>query len=195
MNKGQTFTATLLLVVSATVLAGGHHGAGDGMFMGGGEGMGVPPRLAEKLNLSEQQQQDLLALMALYGPRFKQIAERGKADRELLAALAPDDSAYGEYSARVSQEAGLAAAESVTLLTELQSNIYALLNEEQQANYMDMRAGLRERMQTWREGSREGGMRPHHKHEHDKYEHGNCPHHAEKHAGDENNAEGESNGN
>ncbi len=180
MNKAQTFTAILLLAMSATALAGGHRGAGvgpgDGMFMGGGDGsMGIPPKLAERLNLSEQQQQDMLALTGLYGPRLKEIADRGKADRQTLAAMAPDDPSYGDYAGRVSQEAGLAAAESVTLMTELQSNIYALLDEEQQAEYMAMRVEMRERMEARRDAMREGGM-PH--------KHGDCTHHAEMHSDD-----------
>ena len=172
MNKAQTIAAILLLGASATVSAGGHHGAGagpgDGMFMGGNKEMGIPPKLAEKLNLSEQQQQDLLALTGLYGPRFKEIAERGKADRQTLAAMAPDDPSYGDYAGRVSQEAGLAAAESVTLMTELQSNVYALLDEAQQVEYMAMRVEMREKMQARREAMREGDGRP-------RFKHGDCP--------------------
>ena len=109
--------------------------------------------------------------MELYGPRFKQIAERGKADRQTLMALAPNDPAYNELSARVSQEAGLAAAEVVTLMTELQSNLFALLSEEQQAKFMQLRAENRQRMEEKREQWRDG----------EKHDGEHCPHHHEHH--------------
>jgi hypothetical protein len=173
------FMAALLL--SGSVLAGGHTGGG-GMQMHGGEGMGIPPRLAEKLDLTNQQQQDLVALMGLYGPRIKAIAERGKADREALVAVAPDDAAYGELSARVSQEAGLAAAEVVILLTELQTNLYALLNTDQQAKYLAMRTDMQQRMQERRESWQQGDRPGHHGKHSGKHGDGEqCPHHAEKH--------------
>ncbi|MGI9289948.1 MAG: Spy/CpxP family protein refolding chaperone [Gammaproteobacteria bacterium] len=159
------------LLWTGVSLAGGHTG---GSAMQSGEGMGIPPKLAEELDLSQQQQQDLLALTQLYAPRIKEVAERGKADRERLALMAPDDSGYSVLSAEVSQEAGLAAAEVVTLMTELQANLYALLSEDQQAKYLALREEQRAKMEAKREAW-ENGERPEHKHGEQ------CPHHAEHH--------------
>jgi hypothetical protein len=186
--QGETCMKNIRLIValvaalfwSASTLAGGHHGGG---MMQGADGMGIPPRLVEKLNLSEQQKQDFLTLTGLYGPRFKEIAKRGQADRETLAALAPDAPDYGELSARVSQEAGLAAAEVVILMTELQTNVYALLNEEQQAEYLSMRAALRQRMEDKRASWEAGERPPHHGKHHAEGK--QCPHHADKHGAEE----------
>jgi len=136
----------------------GHHGMSKGMGMDGG--MGMLPRMGEKLGLSEAQKTDLAALLEMYRPRFKQIATRGKEDRAALLAMAPDDSEYAELSARVSQEAGLAAAEVVTLLAELQGTVYALLTSEQQATYLELRASQKERMQNRRDRYKQGN---HHK--------------------------------
>ena len=74
--------------------------------------------------------------------------------------MVPDDSDYAELSARVSQEAGLAAAEVVTLLAELQGTVYALLTPEQQATYLELRASREQRMQDRRERYQQGN---HHK--------------------------------
>ncbi len=138
----------------------GHHGMSKGMGMGMDGGMGMLSRMGEKLGLSETQKTDLAALLELYRPRFKQIAARGKQDRAALLTMAPDDSDYAELSARVSQEAGLAAAEVVTLLAELQGTVYALLTPEQQAEYLELRASREQRMQDRRERYQQGN---HHK--------------------------------
>jgi Spy/CpxP family protein refolding chaperone len=138
----------------------GHHGMSKGMGMGMDGGMGMLPRIGEKLGLSEAQKTDLAALLEMYRPRFKEIAARGKEDRAALLAMAPDDSDYAELSARVSQEAGQAAAEVVTLLAELQGTVYALLTPEQQAEYLELRASQKERMQNRRDRYKQGN---HHK--------------------------------
>jgi hypothetical protein len=66
-------------------------------------------------------------------------------------AMAPDDAGYDKLTAAVSQEAGLAAAEAVTLLSELQGTVYALLTPEQQVKYLELRAAQKEKMQEYRE--------------------------------------------
>ena len=134
---------------------GGYGSGGMHMGMGMHKEMGMLPRMGEKLGLSEAQKQDMAALMEMYGPRFKELAARGKADREALMAMAPDDPGYGELTAAVSKEAGLAAAEAVTLLGELQGNVYALLTPEQQTKYLELRAAQKEKMREHRERRKE----------------------------------------
>jgi len=164
INCTRLLLPLVALLLSSIALAGAHkstppggNGPGGngpgGMHMGMGMGgeMGMLPRMGKKLGLSEAQKQDMAALMEMYGPRFKELAARGKADREALLAMAPDDPAYGELTATVSQEAGLAAAEAVTLIGELQGNVYALLTPEQQAQYLELRAAQKDKMQSYRE--------------------------------------------
>ena len=100
---------------------------------------GMNQKMIDELNLSEAQKQDFLALTELYLPRLRALAERGKQDRQELILASPDAPAYDELTARVSQDAGLATAESVVLLAELQSNVFALLNSEQKAKYLELR--------------------------------------------------------
>ena len=149
----------LVLLLSGTAFAGAHTSSpGGGHASGHGPGsmdMSMMPRMGEKLGLSETQKQDMAALVEMYQPRFKAIAARGKADRDALLAMAPDDSAYGDLTAKVSEEAGLAAAEVVTLMGELQGNVYALLTPEQQAKYLELRAAQRQKMQEHRDRRKE----------------------------------------
>jgi Spy/CpxP family protein refolding chaperone len=197
MKKSLIFSLVAGLLLSGAVFAGGHKGPGSSMGSGmgsgmgagmhGAEGMGMPAKLAEKLDLSEQQKQDFLTLMELYAPRFKEIAARGKAEREALITTAPDAATYAELAARVSQEAGLAAAEVVTLMAELQSNVYALLNSKQQAKYLALRDEQQQRMQDRRERW-QNGEKPEHHGKGFGGHHGageQCPDHAEKHAAEE----------
>jgi len=88
--------------------------------------------------------------MQVYGPRLKEIAERGQAGREALSQMAPDAAGYDASVAAVSEEAGSAATEVVTLLAELQANAYALLTEEQQAEFVAMKVKARQKMEEMR---------------------------------------------
>ncbi len=116
----------------------------------------------EKLQLSEQQQQDMAALLQLYEPRLQEIRKRGQADREALILLAPDAADYDARVASVATEAAAAAREVIVLLADLQTNAYALLTPAQQAEYQALKAdaekkrkeweaGREARMETWRE--------------------------------------------
>ena len=101
------------------------------------------------LQLSDAQQQEMGALMGIYGPRFKELRERGEADRRALLMAVPDAANYRELSERVSEEAASAAQEAVILLAELQANAYALLSVEQQAEYRRLKAQAEERRQAY----------------------------------------------
>jgi len=121
----------------------------------GGNGMEFFERLDTALGLSDTQKQELGALLEMYRPRIKELAERGVNSSQALFTVAPDDPAYNTRAAELSQLAGSSATEMVTLLAELQSNAYALLTREQQAKFMELRAEQRARMETMREQMRE----------------------------------------
>ncbi len=104
-------------------------------------------RFAE-LQLNETQKQEMASLMGIYGPRFKEMRERGAADRRALLLAAPDAPDYRDLTERVSVETARAAAEAVVLLAELQANAYALLDPEQQATYRRLKEQAEERRQA-----------------------------------------------
>jgi hypothetical protein len=126
----------------------GHSGMGMHGTSGGSAPMAMFERMGEELALTEAQKLELAALMEMYRPRIKELAQRGQESIQALMTMAPDDSAYNMEAANLSQQAGASAAEMVTLLTELQTNAYALLKSEQQATFMAKRAQQRERMQA-----------------------------------------------
>ena len=149
-----------------SALAGGHLGGGSAD--GSGE-LRLMEKMGADLNLTENQKKDFAALLELYRPRFEEIARRGAADRKQLLELAPDAPDYTVLAEKVSAEAGRSAAETVTLLAELQGLVYALLTTEQQQTYIQLRAERRARMQEHREKMKSG------EYQHGK--HGDCPHH------------------
>jgi Spy/CpxP family protein refolding chaperone len=138
----------------------GHPGMGMHGKPGGSGPMAMFARMGEDLALTEPQKQELAALMEMYRPRIKELAQRGQESRQALMAMAPDDPAYNTEAAKLSEQAGASAAELVTLLTELQANAYALLTPEQQATFLAKRVEMRERMEKRKaemEARREAG--------------------------------------
>jgi len=105
----------------------------------------------EKLALSPGQKQDMASLMTIYQPRFEELRKRGQVDREALLNAAPDADGYSALAYKVSVDAGQTASEIVVLLAELQANAYALLTEEQQAEYRVLKAKAMERREQLRE--------------------------------------------
>ena len=113
----------------------------------------------EKLALSPSQKQDMASLMTIYQPRFKELHERGRDDREALLNAAPDADGYSALAYKVSVDAGQTASEVVVLLAELQANAYALLTEEQQAEYRALKVKAMERREQLREKVRSARTR------------------------------------
>jgi Spy/CpxP family protein refolding chaperone len=141
-------------------MGAGKHGKGMHGKSGEPGPMAMFARMGEELGLTEPQKQELAALMEMYRPRIKELAQRGQESPRALMGMAPDDPAYNKLATELSEQAGASAAELVTLLTELQANAYALLTTEQQATFMAKRAEMRERMekrQAEMEARREAG--------------------------------------
>ena len=178
--------SVLACFITLTAQAGAHKsgadgdsGARHGRHFGGGRpggpgGMGMMPGMGKDFGLTEDQKQEMAALMGIYGPRLKELRERGDAKRKELMALAPDDPAYDDLTEEVSKDVGKAAAELVVLLAEMQANAYGILTDEQQAKYLELRASSKERMQEMR--GKWGERRKHHRGKHGKHEHGNHDH-------------------
>lgn len=97
----------------------------------------------QQLGLSELQKQELGTLVGIYEPRLREIVARGHADREALLLAVPGSADYNSLTGKVSQEAAASAGEMVVLLAELQANAYALLTDEQQAQYLELKEEAR----------------------------------------------------
>jgi len=118
----------------------GHHADGA-------EHMDMFNRMGDELGLSDTQKQELATLIEMYRPRMQELAERGAESADEVLQLAPDDPTYSLRATELSSQAGTSAAEMVTLMTELQSNAYALLTSDQQTKFMTLRAEQRARME------------------------------------------------
>ncbi|MGI9289949.1 MAG: Spy/CpxP family protein refolding chaperone [Gammaproteobacteria bacterium] len=145
MNK-QLITTLLIAVFCAGAAFAGSHKNGPS----GSHGQDIAERLAQKLNMSEQQKQAYQALLDEYKPRLEEISERGKTDREALGQMAPDDPEFAAQVEAVSSNASTAAAEMVKVRAELQTKVYALLDETQQAEYLALRSERQDRRQARR---------------------------------------------
>lgn len=187
MTHSMKLAAAMLLAcfVTLNAQAGAHKSGADGdsgarhgrHFSGPPGGMGMMPRFGKEIDLSDEQKEELATLMGIYGPRLKELRDRGAAQRKELMALAPDDPAYDDLTEEVSEDAGKAAAELVVLLAEMQTNAYGILTDEQQAKYLELRATRKERMQERRESWRERRKGHHEK----RGEHGKHDHHGDEH--------------
>lgn len=127
-----------------------HHKSHHGMHGDGAQGFGGIGRMADELGLSDTQKQDIAALLQIYQPRIKALLQNAESGRELLS-MAPDNAVYSGKAEELSELAGASAAEMVILLSELQTNVYALLNADQQARYLELRQEQQARMDQRRE--------------------------------------------
>jgi len=124
------------------------HGKGMHGHPGGHGGpMAMFENMGDELALTDAQKQEMAALLQIYGPRMKELAERGADSRRAFMGMAPDDPGYNIEADKLGQQAGASATELVALLTELQTNAYALLTPEQQAKYMALRTEQMQRME------------------------------------------------
>ncbi len=125
----------------------GHHGSGfDGHHGPGHAGMHIQ-RLLKRLDLTVEQRDQVESIFAQNKPQMREIAETMRGNRDRLATVSPDDAEYSNVVAEVSQSNG-ALAEQVTLLAaSVQSQVWAVLTDEQKAKAEELRQEMRERWQ------------------------------------------------
>lgn len=102
----------------------------------------VRQRLAA-LELTEKQKQEFATLLQLYQPRVTELRKRGEAARQQLLSTIPGAIEYSALVDEVAAEASRTAGELVVLLSELQSNAYALLTPAQQSQWQELKLDLR----------------------------------------------------
>lgn len=117
----------------------GHHGFGHpGAHM---------KRLLKHLDLSVEQRDQVHSFMEQSKPQMREIGEQMRANQDRLSAVSPDDADYSNVVAEVSQGNG-ALVERMTLLTaSVQSQVWAVLTDEQKAKADELRKEMRGKMQ------------------------------------------------
>lgn len=88
-------------------------------------------RMADELNLSEEQRSSLEAVIGEFQPSWDELRKRVSAGRMKMMTLNPNDPEYASVTEELSREAAALAGEMVTLTSNFQARTYDLLNEEQ----------------------------------------------------------------
>jgi Spy/CpxP family protein refolding chaperone len=131
---------------------GGARGFGDAGAMSGR----MLLHMADRLELTPEQQDSLRALLAEYQPRWRSLRERAGESRRSMMALSPDDADYAAVTLTVSQQAAELAAETVMLASDFQAQTYALLTEEQHQRLQELRSQRRDHFKSWRGEPKDG---------------------------------------
>lgn len=122
--------STLLLALSfAAVADEDEHGSGDHHDR-------HMERMAEHLDLTEEQRQRVQAIHETNHPRMQELKTRMQAKREAVreAAMAGDDAA----AQSAADELGQLTAEAALLRANTMATVHGLLNEDQQARFERM---------------------------------------------------------
>ena len=101
-----------------------------------GGGFGGPEemigRMAEHLDLDEQQRQQVENVMQAAKPEFESLRERANANRQAVRALDVNDPDYGSMLQNLSAESGEIAADLTLLTGRVRADVHGILTVEQQ---------------------------------------------------------------
>ncbi len=166
MNRKRTvakFVPSLLLVLSAAAFSGLILAQPAGPSPGPPDPEKMLQRLTEKLDLSDQQQQDMAAAFASHRVAMQAGMQKMQAARQALDdqihAATFDENAIRQASATV---AGLEADGAVER-GKLFQQIRGILTADQLQKFEQLRAEHRQKMQQWRQGDGPGPHGPHHR--------------------------------
>jgi Spy/CpxP family protein refolding chaperone len=106
---------------------GAWHGRGHG---GGAFGYG---HVLKQLNLSPEQQQSVQSIVAAATLQMKSVRAQMHSSMQALQTTMPDDPNYAAVVAQASQQSQQFAATMVQHLSDMRTQIYAVLNADQKA--------------------------------------------------------------
>jgi Spy/CpxP family protein refolding chaperone len=140
---------------------GGEHGpgggpsSGKGMRMHGGPGMMMPGmethmlmRMADELALSPEQRQTIRGFFASAQPGFQKLHEQMRANTKLMLDTQPDDPKYQTVVQQVSQSSAELAQQMVLQSSQLRTQVYGVLTQEQKTK---LKAKQSEMQARWEE--------------------------------------------
>jgi Spy/CpxP family protein refolding chaperone len=119
---------------TTTAPPAGPHGWG-----GGPHGWG-PGRMYSKLGLSTEQQASIKAIMTAAKPTMKSMHEQMRANHQKLEQTLPTDPNYASVVAEVAQSNATLASQRTTQMSEIRSQIYAVLTPAQQTQLAALKA-------------------------------------------------------
>jgi Spy/CpxP family protein refolding chaperone len=133
-----------LALGTGAALAEGHRHADHGW--GGDPGMGEMHQMLQDLDLSPEQKETVHGIMENSRPRFEALHEEMRANRDILLDVNPGDANYQTVVNRVSQQSGDLASRLVLAMSDVRSQIYGVLTDEQKAKLPAIRAAMKARM-------------------------------------------------
>lgn len=147
MNK-----AALLALISSALLAGsayasdeGRKGAHGRHFNGPGFGMPQPglmiQRMADRLELDDDQRQSVQNIMSAARPEIEALREQLRANHEALQSLGPDDPELQN----IAMSNGALATEGTLLFARIRSDIDAVLTDDQRTKLAELKDRKRDR--------------------------------------------------
>jgi len=105
----------------------------------GGHGFG-PGRMYSKLGLSPEQQASIKAIMTAAKPTMKSMHQQMRANHLKLEQTQPTDPNYASVVAEVAQADATLASQRTTQMSEIRSQIYAVLTPAQQTQLQTLQA-------------------------------------------------------
>lgn len=158
--KKQAFIALSIAVfalgsVAASAAHGGpgdrqlHSGAG---MHDGGDPVRMVKHLSDKLDLDQEQRQEIENVISAAKPEMDALRARAEANRKAMHELDVNDSSYDTRLNVMASEKGAIATEQALLHGRLKSDIHGVLTPEQGEMLAESVAKMRERFEKRRDG-------------------------------------------
>ena len=149
-------TIALLALVStaaySTTALAQPAGGPPGLF-GGGPGHGFPgpalmlEHMADHLDLDDAQRERVQNILEAAKPEIEALRDQGRANREALNTLDPNDPAYSAALNDIAVSNGQLATEGTLLFTRIRTEVDAVLTEEQREKLARSKERMRKRFE------------------------------------------------
>ncbi|WIO73874.1 Spy/CpxP family protein refolding chaperone [Porticoccaceae bacterium LTM1] len=147
-----TFKTTAIALLATISLSGiamaDQHGKKEGGRHHPGM-MQMGDRMAEKLQLTEQQREEMRAIHEEYGPRMKELMQSTRETRKALHEAKGSGASQSDIDA-LAKAQGEHQAEMISLRYEIHERMQAVLTEEQRAQMEEMKENRQEKMKERR---------------------------------------------
>ncbi len=108
-------------------------------------GPGGPMHLLSKLNLSDEQKQQVKEIMTAARPQMQALHEQMRTNMQKLEQTQPTDPNYSSIASQVSQAHGSLSAQMLTQHAEIRAQVFKVLTPAQQSQLATLEAQMRSR--------------------------------------------------
>jgi Spy/CpxP family protein refolding chaperone len=143
--------ATAALLLGGAQAIARDHGPGG---HGGDPGMRYMQHVLDELDLTPEQQATVKDIFESARPRLRALHQQMRDVRESLIDTNPDDPDYSTIVNQASQKSGELASDLVREMSQVRTQVHAVLTDEQKARLPEIRAEMQAKMQARRERMR-----------------------------------------